>query len=116
MVYGISFLLAGIWLAWGQGHTHLSAWKKMSEEEKAKIKIIPLSRNIGEVITLNGVIFFAERHLSGLYRSLVYRRHPCMDAGCRVGCSLHRQKRALSQPMIRTAVVYRYQEKQEVRI
>lgn len=57
MVYGISFLLAGIWLAWGQGHTHLSAWKKMSEEEKAKIKIIPLSRNIGEVITLNGVIF-----------------------------------------------------------
>ena len=29
----------------------------MPQEEKEKIKIVPLCRNIGEVISLNGLIF-----------------------------------------------------------
>ena len=29
----------------------------MTQEEKDKIKIVPLCRNIGEVIALNGLIF-----------------------------------------------------------
>lgn len=29
----------------------------MPQEEKEKIKIVPLCRNIGEVIALNGIIF-----------------------------------------------------------
>ena len=35
----------------------------MTQEEKDKIKIVPLCRNIGEVIALNGLIFL----LKGLW-------------------------------------------------
>lgn len=88
----------------------------MSEEEKAKIKIIPLSRNIGEVITLNGVIFLLKGICPGFTDHWFTAAILAWMLVAGLGCSLHRQKRALSQPMIRTAVVYRYQEKQEVRI
>ena len=37
--------------------------KNMTQEEKDKIKIVPLCRNIGEVIALNGLIFL----LKGLW-------------------------------------------------
>lgn len=62
---GILFCLVGIVFACGKGHIHLSAWKAMPEEEKKKIEIIPLCRNIGEVIALNGEIFLLKGLWSG---------------------------------------------------
>ena len=58
--FGIVFLIAGLLFACGKGHIHLSAWKNMPSEEKEKIKIRPLCRNIGEVIALSGIIFLAK--------------------------------------------------------
>ena len=55
--FGTVFTIAGFIFACGKGHIHLSAWKNMPQEEKEKIKIVPLCRNIGEVITLSGIIF-----------------------------------------------------------
>lgn len=55
--FGIAFILAGIWFALGKGHIHLTAWKNMPSEEKAKIKIKSLCKNIGGIISLCGVIF-----------------------------------------------------------
>ncbi len=63
--FGILFCIAGIIFACGKGHVHLSAWKAMPEEEKRKIKILPLCRNIGEVIALNGMIFLLRGLWSG---------------------------------------------------
>ena len=55
--FGIIFTIAGFMFACGKGHIHFSSWKNMPQEEKEKIKIVPLCRNIGEVIALNGLIF-----------------------------------------------------------
>ncbi len=57
LVFGIIFIVAGIAFAFGKIYNRLSAWKNMSDDEKAKINIIPLCRNIGAVIALAGVIF-----------------------------------------------------------
>lgn len=57
LVFGLVFVVAGLTLAIGKGHTHLPEWKKMSDEEKSEIAIIPLCRNVGAVIMLGGVIF-----------------------------------------------------------
>lgn len=62
---GTLFFAAGVLFACGKGHIHLAAWKTMSEEEKRKIRIIPLCRNIGEVIALNGIIFLLKGLWSG---------------------------------------------------
>ena len=61
--FGIIFTIAGFMFACGKGHIHFSSWKNMPQEEKEKIKIVPLCRNIGEVIALNGLIFL----LKGLW-------------------------------------------------
>ena len=61
--FGVIFTIAGFMFACGKGHIHLSSWKNMTQEEKEKIKIVPLCRNIGEVIALNGLIFL----LKGLW-------------------------------------------------
>ena len=55
--FGIIFLGAGGMFAAGMLHEHISAWRNMPNEEKNKIKIIPLCRNIGGMIALSGVIF-----------------------------------------------------------
>ena len=57
VVFGILFSAAGALFAAGKLHTHLPAWKRMPPEEKEKIRILPLCRNIGEVILLSGIIF-----------------------------------------------------------
>jgi len=62
---GILSTLAGLLFASGKGHIHLSAWKNMPQEEKDKIKMTPLCRNIGEVIALNGLIFLSKGLSSG---------------------------------------------------
>ena len=63
--FGVLFTIAGFVFACGKGHIHLSAWKNMPQEEKEKIKIIPLCRNIGEVIMLNGIIFLIKGFWAG---------------------------------------------------
>ena len=55
--FGILFIIAGLVFFFGKAHIHLSAWKNMPQEEKDKINIVPLCRNIGEVILLCGIIF-----------------------------------------------------------
>ena len=55
--FGVLFTIAGILFASGRGHVHLSAWKSMSQEEKDKMKIVPLCHSIGGVIALSGIIF-----------------------------------------------------------
>lgn len=55
--FGTLFTLAGFLFFFGKAHIYLSVWKNMPQEEKDKIKISPLCRNIGEVIILSGLIF-----------------------------------------------------------
>lgn len=55
--FGILFTIAGLLFFFGKAHIHLSAWKNMPQEEKDKIKILPLCRNIGKIILLSGIIF-----------------------------------------------------------
>lgn len=65
IVFGTLFCIAGIVFACGKGHIHLSAWKAMPSEEREKIKIGPLCRNVGEVIALSGIIFLSKGLWSG---------------------------------------------------
>lgn len=60
---GILFTIVGFLFFFGKVHIHLSSWKNMPQEEKDQIKILPLCRNIGEVILLSGIIFL----LKGLW-------------------------------------------------
>lgn len=62
---GILFAFGGILFAFGKLHKYLSAWKKMSDTEKEKIKIEPLCRNIGVIIALNGIIFILKGFCAG---------------------------------------------------
>ena len=57
VLYGILFSGAGVLFATGKLHGYISAWKQMPEDEKEKIRIEPLCRNIGEVIGLSGILF-----------------------------------------------------------
>ncbi len=59
LIFGILFLGAGIAFFTGKAHVHMKAWKRMPEEEKAGIRIVPLCRNIGMVIGLAGLVFLA---------------------------------------------------------
>lgn len=63
--FGILFTIAGFLFACGKGHIHLSAWKEIPQEEKKRIQIVPLCRNIGEVIALNGMIFLRKGCCAG---------------------------------------------------
>lgn len=68
--FGVLFTLAGILFACGKGHIHLSAWKNMTQEEKDSIDILPLCRNIGEVIALSGILFL----MKGLWSDFTNHR------------------------------------------
>ena len=57
IIFGTMFTVIGFLFAIGKLHPYIAAWKNMSPEEKAKIDILPLCRNIGEMILLSGVIF-----------------------------------------------------------
>lgn len=61
--FGILFTLSGLWFAFGKGYLHLSLWKNMPQKEKDKLRIVPLCRNIGGIITLNGTIFLVKGFL-----------------------------------------------------
>ncbi|MCD8381981.1 MAG: DUF3784 domain-containing protein [Clostridiales bacterium] len=62
---GVLFAVTGIVFAFGKAYNYLSAWKKMPEAEKEKIKIEPLCRNIGVMIVLNGIIFILKGVCAG---------------------------------------------------
>lgn len=64
---GILFLATGIFFYSGKAVNHIAAWKLMPEEEKRKIHIGPLSRNIGTMITASGVIFLCSG-ISSVFR------------------------------------------------
>ena len=57
IIFGILFIVFGLLFGFGKLYTHISVWKNMPQEEKEKIDIVPLCRNIGEVILLSGIIF-----------------------------------------------------------
>lgn len=64
--FGLVFVLAGIWFSFGKGYLNISAWKNMPSEEKEKIDIRALSRNVGAMISLCGLIFL----IGGIFVSI----------------------------------------------
>jgi uncharacterized membrane protein SirB2 len=65
VLLGILIIAAGCLFAFGKGHIYLTAWKTMPQEEKRKIKIQPLCRNIGTMIVLSGMMFLLKGVWSG---------------------------------------------------
>ena len=59
---GILFLAAGIYFYSGKAVNHITAWKTMPEEEKRKIHIRPLCRNVGMMMP-QAVSFFTQRSM-----------------------------------------------------
>ena len=57
IVFGVIFIVFGLLVALGKIHIFLNAWKNTPQEQKEKIRIKELCRNIGEVIMLSGIIF-----------------------------------------------------------
>ena len=57
IVLGTVLLIIGFLFFVGKAHEHIEGYKRMSEEEKSEIKIIPLCRNIGIVIGIAGIGF-----------------------------------------------------------
>ena len=57
LIFGTMFSVVGALFADGKIHPHMEAWKRMPPDEKKKIRIGPLCRNIGEIILLSGIIF-----------------------------------------------------------
>lgn len=54
---GLLFVSAGVFFYCGRAVEHIAAWRRMPEEEKARIRIRPLCRNIGSMIAASGVLF-----------------------------------------------------------
>ena len=67
--FGLLFTAVGILFFFGKVHPHLSAWQQLPQEEKDALNMVPLCRNIGEVIALSGIIFL----MNGLWRG--FRTH-----------------------------------------
>lgn len=57
LIFGTIFVAFGLLFSLGRIHGHITLWKAMNDDEKARIKIKPLCRNIGFMIILCGVIF-----------------------------------------------------------
>ena len=57
IILGLLFCVLGILFASGKLHNHIDSWNKLPDDEKEKIRIEPLCRNIGEVFGLSGLIF-----------------------------------------------------------
>lgn len=99
---GILFLAAGIYFYSGKAVNHITAWKTMPEEEKRKIHIRPLCRNVGMMIATSGIIFllsgawyaFRKSGFLSIYRNFVlpgsriyFYRYCCTDpSACTGGC------------------------------
>jgi formate/nitrite transporter FocA (FNT family) len=57
IVFGIIFLLVGIAFFIGGGQNWIKAWREMPQEEKNKIRLDELSKNIGCVFLVASSIF-----------------------------------------------------------
>ena len=68
--FGILFFVAGVLFAAGKLHEQITTWKNMPMEEKHRIKIMPLCRNIGTMIALSGVIFLIKGFCQGFRNQL----------------------------------------------
>lgn len=95
LLFGAAFVLFGALFAHGNLHTHLKAWTRMPADEKEKIKIKPLCRNVGGMIAACGGVFL----LAGVspFFSLPYvcLVHDPLDGGSRHRCLPHREKQTL---------------------
>lgn len=58
VVLGLLFLIVGILFSTGRLLKYVHAWQEMSEEEKSRIHIERLYRNVGLMIASSGCIFF----------------------------------------------------------
>ena len=58
--FGALFVVTGLLFAAGKLHGRLKLWQQLPEEEKKKINIVPLCRNIGEVILLSGLLLLLD--------------------------------------------------------
>ncbi len=67
---GIVFAMFGIGFAFGKLYERLPAWRKMSDAEKNEIKPKPLCRNVGAMITLNGIVFILKGVCTGFSDSM----------------------------------------------
>ena len=63
--FGAMFFITGVLFAKGRLHDYINAWKYMPDKEKQCIKIRPLCRNIGSVISLSGIIFLLKGLING---------------------------------------------------
>ena len=54
IIFGILFIAIGILFFIGKAHEHIESYNRMTEVEKANIKIEALCRNVGIVIGLAG--------------------------------------------------------------
>ena len=61
----------------------------MPQEEKDKIKILPLCRNIGKIIVLSGIIFLMKGLMGRLFKPLVCGLHDRMADRRRLGCLVY---------------------------
>ena len=57
LVFGVLFTSAGLLFRRGKLHVRLAAWQAMPEEEREKLDVGGLCRNIGGMIALCGLIF-----------------------------------------------------------
>ncbi len=65
LIFGVIFLVLGIVFGFTKSYTHLKAWKAMPEKDRAKVKIVPLCRNVGGMIALAGILFLLKGAISG---------------------------------------------------
>lgn len=57
LLFGIIFIITGFIFAFGKVYTRLNGWKYSSQEEKNRVNIDSLCKNVGAMISLSGVIF-----------------------------------------------------------
>ena len=60
ILFGIAFMVAGGLFFMGKLHTRMKSCQNMPDEEKEKINIVPLYRNVGQMIFLCGTIFLTK--------------------------------------------------------
>lgn len=63
---GIVFIAGGILFVLEKGHIHLDAWKKMSWQEKNKIRIRPALPQYRRNYRIERISVFAERRMAGI--------------------------------------------------
>ena len=93
---GILFLAAGIYFYSGKAVNHITAWKTMPEEEKRKIHIRPLCRNVGMMIATSGIIF-TQRSMVRVSEKRVFMVYGRLDGPIRRGCVLDRKIRPVPE-------------------